>query len=137
MQSRKGLLSIFDLGYWDYGLLLAIEQEGGLFLSRVKNGSVLPPQVASRVDLQGLQVLLNADRMTSRNPLIIQNLLLASLAGQLASAAILQFGRDRLPQDRRLAVSFQRTAKIAALLARDFVRCFLEHTSQAAEALSR
>ena len=39
------------------GLLLAIEQEGGLFLSRVKNGSVLPPQVASRVDLQGLQVL--------------------------------------------------------------------------------
>jgi len=99
--------------------------------------SPLPPQVASRVDLQGLQVLLNADRMTSRNPLIIQNLLLASLAGQLASAAILQFGRDRLPQDRRLAVSFQRTAKIAALLARDFVRCFLEHTSQAAEALSR
>ena len=137
MQSRKGLLSIFDLGYWDYGLLLAIEQEGGFFLSRVKNGSVLPPQVASRVDLQGLQVLLNADRMTSRNPLIIQNLLLASLAGQLASAAILQFGRDRLPQDRRLAVSFQRTAKIAALLARGFVRCFLEHTSQAAEALSR
>lgn len=57
MQSRKGLLSIFDLGYWDYGLLLAIEQEGGFFLSRVKNGSVLPPQVASRVDLQGLQVL--------------------------------------------------------------------------------
>ena len=42
MQSRKGLLSIFDLGYWDYGLLLAIEQEGGSFLSQVKNGSVLP-----------------------------------------------------------------------------------------------
>ena len=33
MQSRKGFLSIFDLGYWDYGLLLAIEQEGGFFLS--------------------------------------------------------------------------------------------------------
>ena len=42
MQSRKGLLSLFDLGYGDYGLLLAIEQEGGFFLSRVKNGSVLP-----------------------------------------------------------------------------------------------
>jgi len=86
---------------------------------------------------KGCKSSLNADRMTSRNPLIIQNLLLASLAGQLASAAILQFGRDRLPQDRRLAVSFQRTAKIAALLARGFVRCFLGHTSQAAEALSR
>jgi hypothetical protein len=86
---------------------------------------------------KGCKSSLNADRMTSRNPLIIQNLLLASLAGQLASAAILQFGRDRLPQDRRLAVSFQRTAKIAALLARDFVRCFLAHTSQATEALSR
>ncbi len=93
MQSRKGLLSIFDLGYWDY--------------------------------------------RSAANPLIIQNLLLASPGGLLASAAILQFGRDRLPQDRRLAVSFQRTAKIAALLARDFVRCFLGHTSQAAEALSR
>jgi hypothetical protein len=41
-RAARGLLSIFDLGYWDYGLLLAIEQEGGFFLSQVKNGSVLP-----------------------------------------------------------------------------------------------
>ena len=38
----KDKLTIFDLGYWDYSLLLAIEQAGGFFLSRVKANAVLP-----------------------------------------------------------------------------------------------
>ena len=38
----KGKLVIFDLGYWDYGLLYAIEKAGGLFLSRLKSNAVIP-----------------------------------------------------------------------------------------------
>ncbi len=38
----KGKLTLFDLGYWDYSLLLSIEQVGGYFLSRVKANAVLP-----------------------------------------------------------------------------------------------
>jgi len=34
-------LIIFDLGYWDYGLLLAIDNAKGFFLSRVKSNSVI------------------------------------------------------------------------------------------------
>lgn len=37
----KGKLVIFDLGYWDYGLLYAIESAGGFFLSRLKSNAVI------------------------------------------------------------------------------------------------
>lgn len=36
LQSLVGKLIIFDLGYWDYGLLAEIKKIGGFFLSRVK-----------------------------------------------------------------------------------------------------
>ena len=62
--------------------------------------------------------------MTSNNPYIIQNLLLASLAGHLASSSILHIGQAQLKPEKKLAISFQRIAKIAALLAEDFVRFF-------------
>ena len=35
----KGVLIIFDLGYWDYSLLVSIKDAGGYFLSRVKTNS--------------------------------------------------------------------------------------------------
>jgi len=38
----KGKLLIFDLGYWDFALLLAIEQTQGYFLSRIKTNAVIP-----------------------------------------------------------------------------------------------
>jgi len=37
----KGKLVIYDLGYWDYGLLAAIAAAGGFYLSRVKANAVL------------------------------------------------------------------------------------------------
>lgn len=37
LQSIVGKLIIFDLGYWDYGLLNDIKKIGGFFLTRVKN----------------------------------------------------------------------------------------------------
>jgi hypothetical protein len=73
--------------------------------------------------------------MTSNNPDIIENLLLASLAGHLASSSILHIGQAQLKQEQKFAISFQRIAKIAALLAGDFVHFFLEHTPQAFENL--
>ena len=41
LELLKGKLVIFDLGYWDYGLLYAIEKAGGFFLSRLKSNAVI------------------------------------------------------------------------------------------------
>jgi len=41
VEMLKGKLIIFDLGYWDYGLLYAIEKAGGFFLSRLKSNAVV------------------------------------------------------------------------------------------------
>lgn len=37
----KGALIMFDLGYWDYSLLVSIKNAGGYFLSRVKTNSAI------------------------------------------------------------------------------------------------
>jgi len=37
----KGGLAIFDLGYWDFSLLLQIKDAGGFFLSRLKSNAVI------------------------------------------------------------------------------------------------
>ena len=37
----KNKLIIFDLGYYDYGLLLAIDKLGGFFLSRLKSNAIV------------------------------------------------------------------------------------------------
>jgi len=42
LRQFKGKLVIFDLGYWDYALLLSIELAGGYFLSRIKSNATLP-----------------------------------------------------------------------------------------------
>jgi len=39
IQSLKGVLVIFDLGYWDYGLLFSIQQVGGFYLCRLKSNA--------------------------------------------------------------------------------------------------
>ena len=41
LEHIAGKLLIFDLGYWDYGLLLMIDSAKGYFLSRVKSNSVI------------------------------------------------------------------------------------------------
>lgn len=41
IQSLAGKLIIFDLGYWDYRLLMTIEAAKGFFLSRVKSNAVI------------------------------------------------------------------------------------------------
>ena len=41
LKSIAGKLLLFDLGYWDYGLLLRIDVAGGFFLSRVKSNAAL------------------------------------------------------------------------------------------------
>jgi len=37
----KGTLFIFDLGYWDYGLLIKIDMEYSFFLSRIKSNATI------------------------------------------------------------------------------------------------
>jgi hypothetical protein len=41
LEMLTGKLVIFDLGYWDYGLLYAIENVKGFFLCRVKSNAVI------------------------------------------------------------------------------------------------
>ena len=208
----KGKLVIFDLGYWDYALLLAIEQAHGYFLSRTKTNTVLPINVIIsglprnylgrsinsvklkkknnkkhknivevltekkvgdkllscrvigfwhpdeykyywyltnleclakmmyplyrlrwQIELifKGSQQSLNANRLTSNNSNIIESLLLASLAAQLISGVILRVGSTQLSESQKLARSFQRISKIAAILANEFMTFFLQSTKQA------
>lgn len=72
---------------------------------------------------------LNADEITSANDNIIENLLLASIAAHLSAHTIFQIGMEQLDEDQGLAVSFQRVAKVAVVLAQDFI-AFLLHSSQ-------
>lgn len=41
VESLKGKLIIFDLGYWDYSLLQSISNVGGFFLTRIKSNAKL------------------------------------------------------------------------------------------------
>jgi hypothetical protein len=202
----SGALIIFDLGYWDYGLLYAIDQAEGFFLSRVKSDAViyikkviqgLPENVVGKSllslrlnnkngniieiimdkihdgNLLNYRVIgfwnpntkeyhwyitnllvaayliyplyrlrwqielifkacknsLNANQITSGDKNIIESLLLASIIAHLSTYTILTIGMDELEEERQLAVSFQRIAKIAVLLAGDFI-LFLLNSSQ-------
>lgn len=72
---------------------------------------------------------LNANQITSGDENIIESLLLASLAAHLSSYTILDIAREQLEDDQQLATSFQRVAKVAVVLAGDFVK-FLLHCSR-------
>lgn len=204
--SLKGKLVIFDLGYWDYALLYAIEKAGGFFLSRVKSNAVIRvKEVIQGLDKgaigQSLLALdlsrkkgnlievivekihqentlryrvigfwnpvgkdyhwyitnltaaayliyplyrlrwqielifkacknsLNADEITSTNNNIIENLLLASIVAHLSMHTIFRIGMEQLDEEQHLAISFQRVAKVAVVLARDFI-VFLLHSAK-------
>ncbi len=42
LDELTGMLMIFDLGYWDYGLLVELARSQVFFLSRIKAGAALP-----------------------------------------------------------------------------------------------
>lgn len=204
--SLTGKLVMFDLGYWDYSLLYAIEKKGGYFLSRVKSNATLQVKeviqgLSKKVVGQSLLALklsrkkgdiieviiekiyqgnrlcyrvvgfwnpiekryhwyitnltvaahlmyplyrlrwqielifkacknsLNANAIPSENETIIENLLLASIAAHLSTQTIFRIGTEALGENMRWAVTFQRVAKVAVVLARDFI-AFLRHSSQ-------
>ncbi len=68
---------------------------------------------------------LNANGITSEDKGIIENLLLASLVAHLGTYTIFSNGLESLNEEQRLAVSVQRIAKVAVILAEDFVRFIL------------
>jgi len=203
----KGKLVIFDLGYWDYGLLYAIEKAGGFFLSRLKSNAViyiaevvqgLPKQVIGQALLslnlshkKGniIEVLttkiyegkvlryrvigfwnpvekgyhwyitnlvaaayliyplyrlrwqielifkacknsLNANQITSGDENIIESLLLASMAAHLSSHTLFNIGIEQVEEDQQVAMSFQRIAKVAVVLAQDFIMFLLNSSRE-------
>jgi len=78
---------------------------------------------------------LKANRLTSNNSNIIKNLLLASIAAHLASHTILDVLIPQLTKMKQLAISVQRTAKIAALLASEFINFLISGSSEHAKFL--
>ncbi|MCB2262848.1 MAG: transposase, partial [Candidatus Thiosymbion ectosymbiont of Robbea hypermnestra] len=64
---------------------------------------------------------LNADEITSCNDNIIENLLLSSIVAHLSAYTLFRIGMEQLDGERYVAVSFQRVAKVAVVLARDFI----------------
>jgi IS4 transposase len=202
----KGKLVICDLGYWDYGLLYAIESAGGFFLSRLKSNAVIYiTEVVQGLSKQRIgQALLsidwshkrsniievftvkahdgkllrwrvigfwnpveegyhwyitnlmaaayliyplyrlrwqielifkacksslNANQITSSDENIIESLLLASIAAHLSARTLFNIGIEQLKEEQQLAISFQRVAKVAVVLARDFI-IFLLNSSR-------
>jgi hypothetical protein len=197
LEMLNRILIIFDLGYWGYDLLYAIENAGGFFLSRLKSNSViyiekviqgLPKDVIGKsllslsfenkkgiievittkihndhllryrvigfwnpidkkhhwyitnlviaahiiyplyrlrwqIELifKACKNSLNANQITSCDKNIIESLLLASIAAHLSSYTILKIGKDMLEEGKQWAISFQRVAKVAVLLSREFI----------------
>jgi hypothetical protein len=72
---------------------------------------------------------LNADEITLTNNNIIENLLLASIMAHLSMHTIFRIGMEQLDEEQHLAISFQRVAKVAVVLARDFI-VFLLHSAK-------
>ena len=207
LELLKGKLVIFDLGYWDYGLLYAIEKVGGFFLSRLKSNAVI--YIAEVVQGLSKQVIgqallsldlshkkgniievfttkiyegkvlryrvigfwnpvekgyhwyitnllaaayliyplyrlrwqielifkacknsLNANQIPSSDKNIIESLLLASIAAQLSTHTLFNFGIEQVEEDQQLAMSFQRIAKVAVVLAGDFIRFLLNSSRE-------
>jgi len=210
--SLKNKLIIFDLGYFEYSLLLNIINVGGFFLSRLKSNSVVyitknvqgipkkfigksllsvrfkgekKPIIEALIEkgcdtgtlqcraigfwnpeknkyhwyltnliaaaciiyplyrvrwqieliFKACKRSLNANRISSGNKNIIESLLLASIAAHLATYTILSNSLPYLDQQQKQAISFQRIAKIAVLLSREFILFLLKSSKKELDAL--
>jgi IS4 transposase len=71
---------------------------------------------------------LNANGITSCDENIIESLLLASIAAHLSTHTLFNISLEQLEDEQQLAASFQRVAKVAVVLAQDFIM-FLLHSA--------
>jgi len=78
---------------------------------------------------------LNAECLTSNNSTIIENLLLSTIVAHLASHTILDRVIPQLTKIKQLAISVQRTAKIAVLLGSDFFNFLVNGSRKYAQIL--
>lgn len=73
VNSLKGKLIIFDLGYWDYGLFHAITLAQGFFLSRVKtNAAITIAKVVKGIGNQLVGEKISSDHLKKRRRRIIE-----------------------------------------------------------------
>jgi len=73
INSLKGKLILFDLGYWDYGLFDAINRAQGFFLSRVKTNAVITiNQVVKGIGRQLVGAKLCSDHLKKRRRRIVE-----------------------------------------------------------------
>ena len=213
-QDLEKKLTIFDLGYWDFGLLRKIDLANGFFLSRLKSNTVIQIKevisgmsnnhvgmflksipfhykrgniiefigekkykkeilnyrvigfwnVSERVYhwyitnlkvsanviyplyrlrwqieliFKGCKRSLNAERLTSNQSNIIESLLLASIAAHLISTTVLSLGSKHINEEQKLAISFQRIAKVSVILAKNFLLFFTNPSKKYLEILIR
>ena len=203
----KGKLILFDLGYFEYDLMLLIDNIGGFFLSRLKSNAVIfvvevvqglskralgksllslgfhrkkseiieviVEKVCKAGTLRGRAIgfwnpveeryhwyitnltvpaciiyplyrfrwqielifkgcknSLNVNQITSADKNIIESLLLASIASHLCTHTILTSSLTHLDEEQQQAISFQRVAKIAVVLSREFVMFLLNRAKE-------
>ena len=73
MDLIRGALMIFDLGYWDYGLFLAIENANAFFLSRIKRNAVITINgVIQGISKRHIGKKLTALKFKKRSGLIVE-----------------------------------------------------------------
>jgi len=84
---------------------------------------------------KGCKSSLNANRLTSNQSNIIESLLLASIAAHLVSTTILHVGINQMNDKQKLAISFQRIAKISAILSKNFLLFFINTSKEYLEIL--
>jgi hypothetical protein len=77
----------------------------------------------------------NADQISSGEGMIIENLMLASIAAQLFSTMVFLSGLQYLTLEQKYAASFQRAAKITVHLSRNFLSFFLSESHHALDEL--
>lgn len=84
---------------------------------------------------KGCKRSLNANRLTSNQSNIIESLLLASIAAHLVSTTILQLGINQMNEQQKLAISFQRIAKVSVFMAKNFLLFFINASKKYLEIL--
>lgn len=202
----RNVLTIFDLGYFDYGLLKMIDDAEGFFLSRIKKnsnikvlhpiegvgkkwigcsvqdirpgskiidflGEVICPK-HGRLELRiiglwnpekkiyhwyttnllvdakliyplyrcrwqielffkGCKRSLNLNEIPTGNKNIVMNLLLASILAYIVSLAIVDIAKEKLNEEEREAITFQRISKVMVHLSFNFALYFFQRTGAA------
>ena len=123
---KNKILTCRAIGFWN-----PTEKKYHWYLTNLKvNAAVIYPLYRFRWQIElifkSCKQSLNASRLTSNDPNIIESLLLATIIAKLVSQTILHIAIPFLNIKKRFAISYQRITKIAAQLYAHFINLILK-----------